>query len=197
MNWQQQLGVNGESPRDDRDLNPLERRIASMRAAGATIDSIALTVERESATIRNILLRPRVARFVMIVAGMVGADIADSVKDLNAAIENTAKEAWQTEVRNMRELDELGIAYDEPKHKIRAKLGAITTAQDILDRAGKRAPTKIQNTNFNVSIPPQAMERLTDVLEELVEANKQTQAEPDNGNSSRAVIIINPTENGG
>jgi hypothetical protein len=103
----------------------------------------------------------------MVLSAMIGGDIKSGVEDLNIAIEHTAKEAWQVEVRNMRELDEMGMQLDEPKHQIRAKLGAIHTAQDILDRAGKRAPTKIQSTNFNATVPPQMMDRLTDVLEEL------------------------------
>lgn len=154
------LGENG--------LTAFETKVAQMRAAGATQGAIALALESNQASVQQALIKPRVARLVLVLQGMIVGGTLDGIKDLNEAIEKSSTEAFGVTLKNMRELDELGMTLEEdPKSQIRAKLGAVATAQDILDRAGKRAPVRTFNVNANVPIPPEAVTALTDVLREM------------------------------
>jgi hypothetical protein len=49
---------------------------------------------------------------------------------------------------------------------VRAQIGAASTAQDILDRAGKRAPTKVQ-TEITHTIDAEALAHVAEVLQEI------------------------------
>src|SRR5438552_10947451 len=54
------------SYKDDpyRDINPLERKVALLRASGMSLHAIAIQVEKPHGTIQNILARSHVARFL-------------------------------------------------------------------------------------------------------------------------------------
>src|SRR5215471_18616013 len=144
---------------DYRDLEPLERRVALMRAAGMSEAVIGRFIDTDYMTVNAILKRPRVARYLLALESTFVEEIAPSAKNLTAAIDNAAHRAFEIEKDVMERL----YAKDQD---IRAQLGAATTAQDILDRAGKRAPTKIQSETIH-TIDAEALAHVAKVLGEV------------------------------
>jgi hypothetical protein len=143
---------------DYRELEPLERRVALMRAAGMSEQTIGHFIDVDYMTISSILKRPRVARYQLAIESTFADDIKHGAKILDDAITHTANRAFVIEKEVMERLF-------EQKESVRAQLGAATTAQDILDRAGKRAPTKIQ-TEVTHTIDAEALGRVAQVLKE-------------------------------
>jgi hypothetical protein len=143
---------------DYRELEPLERRVALMRAAGMSEQTIGHFIDVDYMTISAILKRPRVARYLLAIESTFANDIRAGAKTLDDAITHTANRAFVIEKEVMERLF-------EQKESVRAQLGAATTAQDILDRAGKRAPTKIQ-TEVTHTIDAEALGRVARVLQE-------------------------------
>ena len=143
---------------DYRDLEPLERRVALMRSAGMSEQTIGHFIDVDYMTISSILKRPRVARYLLAIESTFANDIREGAKTLDNAIIHTANRAFHIEKEVMERLF-------EQKESVRAQLGAANTAQDILDRAGKRAPTKIQ-TEVTHTIDADALGRVAQVLKE-------------------------------
>lgn len=144
---------------DYRDLEPLERRCALMRAAGMSEAVIGRFIDTDYMTVKVILARPRVARYLIALESTFVDEITESAKHLNTAIENEAAYAFQVEKTVMDRLYAM-------ETNVRAQLGAASTAQDILDRAGKRAPTKIQS-EVTHTIDAEAMAHVASVLQEI------------------------------
>lgn len=142
-----------------RELEPAERRAAMMRAAGMSLAAIGQFLDVDYVTVSAILKRPRVARFLLALESTMLAEFdKDSVKNLNAAIEDTAHRAFEIEVDVMERL--FSREYD-----VRAQLGAASTAQDILDRAGKRAPAQ-QRVQIDYGIDTHALRAAVEALKE-------------------------------
>jgi len=144
---------------DYRELEPLERRVALMRAAGMSEGVIARFIDADYMTVGNILKRPRVARYLIALESTFVNEITESAKHLTTAIENEAVTAFQVEKTVMDRLFAM-------ETNVRAQLGAASTAQDILDRAGKRAPTKVQ-TEVTHTIDAEALAHVASVLQEV------------------------------
>ncbi|SRR6266849_5383242 len=143
---------------DYRDLEPVERRVALMRAAGASQAAIGRFLDCDQVTVDSILGRPRVSRYLIALESTYARGIEESVVDLSNAIEKEATRAFEIERTVMERL------YDQ-RESIRAQLGAAATAQDILDRAGKRAPTRTV-ADIRHSIDPEALRHVASVLRE-------------------------------
>lgn len=143
-----------------------------MRVAGASVDNIAYLLEMSAGAINHTIKRVRVANYILLLNGIASEGLEEGILDLNDAIKSAATEAFDLEIKNMRELDligDLNNEHIETRDIIKAKLGAVATAQDILDRAGKRAPTKVLSTSLHGHIPDAALERLAKVAKELSE----------------------------
>jgi len=143
---------------DYRDLEPLERRIVLMRAAGMSEQTIGHFIDVDYMTINAILKRPRCARYLLAVESTFVDDLRDGAKMLDDAIQHTATRAFHIEKEVMETLF-------LQKESVRAQLGAATTAQDILDRAGRRAPVRTQ-TEVRHTIDSEALAKVADVLKE-------------------------------
>lgn len=120
---------------------------------------IARFIDCDQVHVANILRRPRVAIYLMALESTFVQDISEASKHLNVAIENEAVNAFHVEKTVMERL--FGM-----EANVRAQLGAASTAQDILDRAGKRAPTKVQ-TEVTHTIDAEALAHVATVLEEV------------------------------
>lgn len=144
---------------DYRDLEPLERRVALMRAAGMSEAVIGRFIDTDYMTVKVILQRPRVARYLIALESTFVDEISESAKHLTASIENEAAYAFDVEKKVMDRLFAM-------ESNVRAQLGAASTAQDILDRAGKRAPTKVQ-TEITHTIDAEALAHVATVLQEV------------------------------
>lgn len=167
-------------------LEPLERRIAMMHVANASLTTIAQVLEMNTGMVQIILSRPRVAQFMLLLHGVVSEGLEEGVKDLNYAIKQKAARAFELETLEMESLHDMGEDPDiKPAIRVRAKLGTVFTARDILDRAGHRAPTKIYNYGSS-ELPPEAAEALTNAARELADLRKR----------DAEVIDITPGMNG-
>jgi len=129
-----------------------------MRAAGMSEQAIGHFIDVDYMTISAILKRPRVARYLLAIESTFADDIRNGAKTLDDAITHTANRAFVIEKEVMERLF-------EQKESVRAQLGAANTAQDILDRAGKRAPTKIQSEVIH-TVDAEALGRVAQVLKE-------------------------------
>ncbi|GEM_PF-3910314 len=109
-------------------------------------------------TVSYILKRPRVARFLIALESTFVQDLRESSKHLDKAIMNSADRAFTVEKEVMERLF-------EKADDVRAQLGAASTAQDILDRAGKRAPTKVVGEMVH-TIDAEALAHVAGVLQE-------------------------------
>jgi 1-aminocyclopropane-1-carboxylate deaminase/D-cysteine desulfhydrase-like pyridoxal-dependent ACC family enzyme len=116
-------------------------------------------IDTDYMTVGNILKRPRVARYLIALESTFVDEITESAKHLNVAIENEAATAFHIEKTVMDRLFAM-------ETNVRAQLGAASTAQDILDRAGKRAPTKVQ-TEVTHTIDAEALAHVATVLQEV------------------------------
>lgn len=143
-----------------RNLSPIERRVALMHIAEVSQRDIARFIDVDQATVGNILQRVHVAKFIVAQHSTFARDLAPAYKDLSEAIEASANRAFEVDKEVMERLYATDV---EHKHYVRAMLGAAATAQDILDRAGKRAPTKVVHS---FDIEPTALAAIADVLRE-------------------------------
>lgn len=116
-------------------------------------------IDTDYMTVKQILARPRVARYLIALESTFVNEITESAKHLTTAIENEATHAFHVEKTVMDRLFKM-------EENVRAQLGAASTAQDILDRAGKRAPTKVQ-TEVTHTIDAEALAHVATVLQEV------------------------------
>jgi hypothetical protein len=124
-----------------------------------SLAAIGQFLDCDYVTVAAILKRPRVARFLLALeTTMVDQIDKSSIRNLNEAIENAAHRAFEVEETVMERL--FGREYD-----VRAQLGAAATAQDILDRAGKRAPTQ-QRVQVDYGIDAHALSAAVEALRE-------------------------------
>jgi hypothetical protein len=139
------------------------------RAAGMSLSSIAIDCAVSPETIKNILNRPEVMRKVLVLEAMIGRSTSESLQDLDQAIEHAAETAFDVEKEAMHKLNRIAHRNDgeDDVTAIKAYVAASVTAQDILDRAGKRAPTRVVSEKYHAPIPPAALENLGRVLEEM------------------------------
>lgn len=144
-----------------------------MHVANASLMTIAQVLELNTEQVDIILKRPRVARFILLLHGVVSDGLEEGILDLNAAIKQKAARAFELEALEMESLHDIGDDSDvQTSVRVRAKLGTVFTARDILDRAGHRAPTKIYNYG-NSEIPPEAAEALTAAARELADLRRR------------------------
>lgn len=147
-----------------------------MHVAGASLGVIAQVLELNTETVDNVLKRPRVARFMLLLHATVTDGLKEGVEDLNAAFKHKAARAFELEAMEMEAMHELGEDPDAKiSSRIRAKMGVVFTAKDILDRAGHRAPTKVYNYG-TPELPPEAAEALTEAARELAALHRADRA---------------------
>ena len=149
-----------------KNLTPQESRVVLMRCAGATEAAIAVQIESDSLHVQRILARPHVAKEITKLSAQFATDAAPVIRNINAEIEAVAADAFDRLRRNMEIFDEVGdsrLAEGDYKNGLRAKLGCVATTQDILDRAGKRAPTKTLGAVMHV-VAPEQLEKLERII---------------------------------
>lgn len=163
------LGSMGQR-NDYKDLEPVERRIALMRLANASLPAIAMTVESSEEYVRSVLARVHVSRFMTVVTGMTATEIAPVAKRLTEEIDDSAARAFEVEKGVMENL--YAIVMDEGvelRDYIRAQMGAGVSASTILDRAGNRAPQKTVNVHAH-AVAPETLDHLAKSFKEVLDA---------------------------
>lgn len=150
-------------------LDPLASKVAMMRAAGMSLEGIGFDCGCSSETIKNIVSRPEVARKIIVLESIIGRVTQGSLLDLDASIQSAAHTAFEVEKQAMVDLVSIGdrnIEVDDTV-AIKAITAASATAQDILDRAGKRAPTVVKTQRATGQIPQAVLDNLGIVLDEM------------------------------
>lgn len=147
------------------DLEPLELKVAHLRYAGASQGVIAYLAQCSQGHIEAILKRPRVADYLLKLTALHQTDLAPAVRNLNEAIEYEADHAFEVEKQAMDRLAGVWDDAEPTKLHVQAQLGSAQLAQDILDRAGKRAPTKIQQ-QIRHEVAPATIEHLGRIMQE-------------------------------
>jgi len=150
---------------DHRELEPHERKIVAMRAGGASVNEIAYWLETSGEAVRQVLARPRCANALLKFTSMLGSEMMPAIEELGENMRRHAARAFEVEVENMERLHTFAST-EETKYAIRAAAAASTTAQDILDRTGNRAPTRTVNANLH-AIAPQTIDHLASVIREM------------------------------
>jgi hypothetical protein len=170
---------------DRTQLRGAEKRIAFLHLSELDNSTIAFMMETSMANVRDTLNRPHVAKFIAQQRAIFVDDIRPVMRDMNLQIKEHTERAWEVEKDVMERLYQLG---DDNKDYVRAQLGAAATAQDILDRAGNRAPTKILQKN-EYSIAPESLSELERIM---TEANPARLAPNEAGSESKPTTINLP-----
>lgn len=160
-----------------KGLEEIERRIAFMHLSGASNNTIAYMCETSVNEVSVVLHRPNVARFVAQQQALYVEDLRPVMRDMNKVIAEHTEEAFEVETGVMRRMYNID---EEHRDYVRAQLGAASTAQDILDRAGNRAPTKVVQTN-RYEIDDKTLNQLDRIMGE-VENRHAIDVTPSNGN---------------
>lgn len=169
-------------------LSAAERQVANLHLGGATEPTIAQILDTSQGTVNSILRRPKVARYIMQVSALCGANMAESIENLNEAIEHAATRAFDVEVEAMERL--FNLDNPEDRRYVHAQTASATIAQDILDRAGKRAPTRVQQS-VTYGIDDKTLNELSRVVKEHETIDVTPTSK--NGRSHEAVDRIPPS----
>lgn len=185
---------------DRTHLQGAEKRIAFLHLSDLDNSTIAFMMETSADAVHSTLIRPHVAKFIAQQRAIFVDDIRPVMKDMNLQIKEHTERAWEVEKDVMERL------YDIPdvhKDYVRAQLGAASTAQDILDRAGNRAPTKILQKN-EYAIAPESLSQLERIMHQAksgggvglgVEPSNNENHDQDN-NPNRNLPMVIETERG-
>lgn len=144
-------------------LSPNERRVAHLHIAEASIDTIAYLTEQAPAHVNDVLNRPHVRKYILKLVALNGDEMKPAIQNVTDAIEKAATRAFEVEEQAMERLFGLDDVTD--RRFVHAQVSSAQIAQDILDRAGKRAPTKIAQT-VTYGIDERSLDSLTRIIKE-------------------------------
>lgn len=149
-------------------LSPLELRIAMMRVAGMSYDSIARFLDQASKTIEYHCNKPRVQAHMLQLQATFVEDLRGPAAQMNDRLNELALKAVEVQASTMEDMngrrESPGLKQDT---QIKAAALAITTAQDILDRAYGKAPKRIEvESHHTHAIDPAGAELIADAIRE-------------------------------
>lgn len=141
-------------------LRPEHTRIAMLRVAGMTNAAIARYMDFTSVRVSQILEMPRVQKYILQITATFATDLVPTAKEVNQEIARSSLRAAKVVEEIMEQMHER----DDP----RSKSVALSSAQDILDRAGHKPATKIEGkVAHGVAILPEQLELAAQVAKEL------------------------------
>ncbi len=149
-------------------LSPLELRIAMMRVAGMSYDAIARFLDQASKTIEYHCNKPRVQAHMLALQSTFVEDLRGKADKMNERLMDLALEAVEVQAQTMSDMngrrESPGLKQDT---QIKAAALAVTTAQDILDRAYGKAPKRVEvESHHTHAIDPAGAELIADALRE-------------------------------
>jgi hypothetical protein len=162
--WLGKTARNGKDLREITDPNvgidPVHRQIVMMHLAGMSQPAIARFLDCTSEYIGQVLLRPRVQRYTLMLQASYMNDLRPIAERVNKSIEDQSERAAQVVSEIMEEMHK--------KEDIRAKSLALCSAKDILDRAGHRPTVKVESKNLHGHVVSEGtMEKMAEVLREM------------------------------
>lgn len=174
---------------DRTQLRGVEKRVAFLHLSELDNATIAFMLETSADEIRKTLIRPHVAKFIAQQRAIFVDDIRPVMRDMNLQIKEHTERAWEVEKDVMERLYDLS---EDHRDYVRAQLGAAATAQDILDRAGNRAPTKILQKN-EYSIDQDSLDKLERIMGD-VNGRPAPQAPSKNNPTSNLPVVVSREE---
>jgi len=149
-------------------LSPMELRIAMMRCAGMSFDAIGRFFNLGSKTIEFHVQKPRVQAHILALQSTFVEDLRGPTARMHERLSALAHRAIDVQESVMNDMD--GRRTDaaiKDETQIRAAALAITTAQDILDRAYGKAPRRIEvESHHTHAIDPSGAELIADAIRE-------------------------------
>lgn len=136
-----------------------------------TSAAIARYMDFTAARVTQILEMPRVQKYILQITATFATDLVPTAKEVNKEIARSSMRAAKVVEEIMEEMHERDDA--------NSKRVALSSAQDILDRAGHKPATRIEGkVAHGVAIHPEQLELAAQVAKELRLAN--------NGHNSKA-----------
>ena len=125
-----------ESTRADGWVKDRDKQVVHMTLAGLGPDVIARTLSITTDTVVKILRKPHVHKYQLQITSLHVKDIRPAMQEVSEAFASSALEAQQCVLEVMREMR----ANPDP----RAQRVALSSAQDILDRAGHKPTLRVE-----------------------------------------------------
>lgn len=143
---------------DGAALTDNQRRICMMHLAGMSQESIARFLDVVQGTIQHTLENPRVARYLMQMQASYVDNIMPLVNDVETAFKDQALRASEVVFEIMESMH----ISENPQ----AKRVALSSAQDILDRAGYKPALRVEQATVH-AVHPDSLAKIAEVLKEL------------------------------
>jgi hypothetical protein len=139
-----------------------------MRVAGMSYDAIARFMDQASKTIEYHCNKPRVQAHMLALQSTFVEDLRGKADKMNERLMDLALEAVEVQAQTMSDMNDRraspGLKQDT---QIKAAALAVTTAQDILDRAYGKAPKRLEvEAHHTHAIDPAGAELIADALRE-------------------------------
>jgi hypothetical protein len=139
-----------------------------MRVAGMSYDAIARFLDQASKTIEYHCNKPRVQAHMLALQSTFVEDLRGKADKMNERLMDLALEAVEVQAQTMSDMngrrESPGLKQDT---QIKAAALAVTTAQDILDRAYGKAPKRVEvESHHTHAIDPAGAELIADALRE-------------------------------
>jgi hypothetical protein len=140
-------------------LTAENRRCAILKMGGMTNEAIARFVDATPEAVGYIVNQPAVQRYMMQMEATFVDDLRPIAHRVNKSIEDHSERAAQIVFEIMEEMHK--------REEIRAQQLSLTSAQDILDRAGHKPTTKVESTNIHAhAVSDHVLDRMMEVLSE-------------------------------
>lgn len=167
-------------------LQPTHTRVAMLRVAGMTNAAIARYMDLTTGRVTQILEKPNVQKYILQITATFATDLVPTAKEVNQEIARSSLRAAKVVEEIMEDMHER----DDPM----SKRVALSSAQDILDRAGHKPATKIEGkVAHGVAILPEQLELAAQVAKEL-NGYQNPQGSPQ-GSSVHTNGSVAPNEN--
>lgn len=147
-----------KSERADAWIRDQDKQVAHMTLAGLGPDAIARSLGITTDLVVKTLRKPQVQKYQLQITALHVKDIRPAMQDVSEAFASSAMEAQQCVLQVMREMR----ANPDP----RAQRVALSSAQDILDRAGHKPTLRVEEAKVH-AIHPETLKELGSVLKEL------------------------------
>ena len=139
-----------------------------MRVAGMSYDAIARFLDQASKTIEYHCNKPRVQAHMLALQSTFVEDLRGPAAQMNERLTELAFKAVEVQAATMEDMngrrEAPGLKQDT---QIKAAALAITTAQDILDRAYGKAPKRVEVETHNThTIDPAGAEMIAEAIRE-------------------------------
>lgn len=143
-----------------RALTPGDKRVALLYLSGMRPDGIAAYLSCTGRAIQKVLEKPTVQEYLKVMDATFVGDLRPTAERVNKKIEEYSMRALDVVKEVMEDM--------HAREEIRAKQVALSSAQDILDRAGHRPTQRVEQKNLNAyAVSEATLDKISEVSKEL------------------------------